>query len=298
MSGTIALGFPVLDEDGSSFADGVSYTVSAEIRGAPPSRTLSVTHRLTGRSFVRDWVEAEDAQFSTLLVFRSAARREAHPHDGTLAQAGEALVATQRLPMPFLETPEVTCSIVATRGRQLIVSHPASGLTDFWPAGETIDIPRYARIGRHAKLTFEDGSLGGLIRVIEKKELKSGQMETKVEPQAQEGTKPVTLSCATDVYDELQAFNETLPSRSREAMRSAIVTQALCAIYAHMHMLFVNEQGDDDENNINSALRSHGERVENETGTIWGNENFDPSLAATQMRPYTILKTDDANDED
>ena len=298
MSGTIALGFPVLDEDGSSFADGVSYTVSATIQGASTSKMLTVEHRLTGMSFVRDWVQAGDARFSTRLLFRNGARREAHPFEGAFDDADEALVATQQLPVHFLETPEVVCSIVAARDRQLVVGHPESGLTDFWQAGERIDIPRYARIGRHATLTFGDGSLGSLIRVVEGKELESGQMKTGVSPQAPEGEKPVTLRCAKDVYDELQAFTEAPPSRSREALRSAIVTQALCAIYGHMYMMIRVEDGNFDEEGMNPALRSHGERLKEKADMTWEDDDFNPSLAATKMLPYTILKHGYADDED
>ena len=298
MSETIALGFPVLNENGGSFADGVSYNVAASIQGSPPSRMLTVEHRLTGVSFVRDWVRAGDARLSTRFLFRNGARREVHPFDGTLDEFGEALVATQRIPVPFLETPEVACSIVAARGRQLVVSHPESGLTDFWRAGEKIDVPCYARIGRHATLNFDDESLGGLIRVVEGKELKNGQMKTNVSPQAPEGKKPVTLLCAKDVYDELQMFTEAPPSGGSEAMRSAIVTQALCAIYGHMHMLFRVDGDNFNDEEMNSALRSHGERLKKEIGLTWGDDEFNLSMAATQMRPYAILKYNNADDED
>ena len=203
MSGTIALGFPALDEDGTGFANGVSYTVSATIQGASPPRILTVEHCLTGMSFVRDWVRSGDAHFSTRLLFRNSARREAYRFEGAWDEPSEALAARQQIPVRFLETPEVACCIVATRDRRLVVGHPESGLTDFWQAGERIDIPRYARIGRHATLAFDDGSLGSLIRVIEGKELHSGQMKTDVSPQAPEGQKPVTLLCAKNVYDEL-----------------------------------------------------------------------------------------------
>ena len=298
MSGTIALGFPVLDEDGAGFSDGVSYTVSATLQGTSPPKMLTVEHRLTGVSFVREWVRAGDARFSARLLFRNSARREAHPFEGALDETGNALVAIQQLPVRFLETPEVVCSIVATRDRQLIVSHPESGLTDFWRTGQLIDISRYARIGRHATLTFDDGSLGSIIRVVEGKELESGQMKTNVNPQNQEGEKPVTLLCAKDVYDELQAFTEAPPSGNKEAVRSAIVTQALCAAYGHMHMLLRVEGDDYSEEGMNPALRSHGERLKAETGMTWGDEDFNPSLAATQMLPYAILRGSYADDED
>ena len=298
MSGTVALAFPVLDEDGASFVDGVSYIVSAMIEGASPPRMLTVEHRLTGASFVRNWVQSGDARISTRLLFRKGARREAHPFEGAFDDSGEALVATQRLRVDFLETPEVACSIVAIRDRKLIVSHPDSGLTDFWQAGSGIDIPRYARIGRHATLTFDDDSLGSLIHVVEDNKLNGGQMKAEVKPQAPEGEKPVTLLCARDVYDELQAFTEARPTSSKEAVRSAIVTQALCAIYAHMNMLARSEDESYNEEDINSTLRSHGERLKVETGLAWDDDDFNPSLAATQMRPYIILKNGYVDDED
>lgn len=295
---SIALGFPVLDEDGTGFVDGVSYTVSAAIQGASLPRMLTVEHRLTGVSFVRDWVRSGHANFSTRLLFRNGARREAYPFDSALDESGEALVAMQRIPVRFLETPEVTCSIVTARDRQLVVDHSESGLTDFWQVGERIDIPRYARIGRHAMLAFDDGSLGSLIRVVVEKELDDGQMKTDVSPQAPEGEKPVTLLCAKDVYDELQAFTEAPPSGDREAVRSAIVTQALCAIYGYMHKLLCADDDNYNEEDTNPTLRSHGERLKEKAGFAWGDDDFNPSLAATQMQPYAILKSSYVDDED
>lgn len=191
MSGTIALAFPVLDEDGASFADDTSYAVSATIEGALPPRMLTVEHRLIGVSFVRNWVRSGDARISTRLFFRNGARREAYPFEGAFNDTGEALVATQRIRVDYLETPEVTCSIFATRDLQLVVRHSESGLTDFWRAEDRIDIPRYARIGRHAPLNFDDDSLGSLIHVVEEDKLDSGQMKAEIKPQAPEGEKPV-----------------------------------------------------------------------------------------------------------
>ncbi len=298
MSGTIALIFPVLDEDGAGFVGGVGYNVSATIQGLSSSRMLTVEHRLAGPSFVRDWVQSGDARFSTRLLFRNGARREAHPFEGDFDNSGEALVAAQRIALSFLEAPEVACSVVTVRDLQLVVCHPQSGLTDFWPAGDRIDIPQYARIGRHATLTFDDDSLGSLIHVIEEKELASGQMKAEVKPQAAEGEKPVTLLCARDIYDELQAFTESPPASGQEAMRSAIVTQALCAIYGHMNMLARSEDENYNEEDINSTLRSHGERLKAETGQAWDDDDFNPSLAATKMRSYTILKNSYVDDED
>ena len=298
MSGTIALVFPVLDEEGAGFVDGVSYTVSATIQGLSSPRMLTVEHRLTGASFVRDWVQFGDARISTRLLFRNGARREAHPFDGDFDDSGEALVAAQRIRVSFLQNPEVACSIVAVRDRKLVVCHRVSGLTGFWRAGDRIDIPRYARIGRHAALTFDDDSLGSLIHVVEEKEMGSGQMKADVKAQAPEGEKPVTLLCARDVYDKLQAFTEAPPASGREAMRSAIVTQALCAIYGHMNMLARIEDENYNEEDINSTLRSHGERLKAETGLAWDDDDFNPSLAATKMRPYAILKNGYVDDGD
>ena len=216
--------------------------------------------------------------------------------------SGDALVAKQQISVRFFETPEVTCSIVAAKDRQLVVSHPDSGLTNFWREGERIDIPRYARIGRHTMLSFDDGSFDSLIYVVEGKELDDGQMRTVVSEYARDGEKPVTLFCAKDVYDEIWALKEARSSRYREAMQSAMLTQALCAIYGYMEgymeMKTHDEDYDYDEDEINPILRSHGIKLKENTGTMWGEDGFNPSLAATQMRPYVILKTGDVDDED
>lgn len=296
MSVTIALGFPVLDEDGSSFADGVRYMVAATIQGMEPPKTLTVEHRLTGFSFVRDWICSGDARFSTRLLFRHGARREVWPFEGKWKDSGNALVAKQRITVRFVETPEVACSIVAINNRELVVSHPESGLSDFWRARERLFIPCYARIGHHTILNFDDGSLARLIHVVPEKNLSKGQMKTEISQHAPEGKKPVTLLCAEDVFDELRAFTEAPPLRHREAMRSAFVTQALCAIYGYMEILAHDNQYNEVE--INPTLRSHGQELKERTGTTWGEDGFNPSLAATQMRPYVILRRDYADDED
>ena len=79
-------------------------------------------------------------------------------------------------------------------------------------------------------------------------------------------------------------------------MRSAFVTQALCAIYGYMEILAHDNQYNEVE--INPTLRSHGQELKERTGTTWGEDGFNPSLAATQMRPYVILRRDYADDED
>ena len=64
-----------------------------------------------------------------------------------------------------------------------------------------------------------------------------------------------------------------------------------------MHMLLRADEESYNEEGINPTLRFHGERLKEETGLTWGDEDFNPSLVATQMRPYTILKTNDNDDE-
>ena len=296
MSVTIALRFPVLDEKGSSFAEGVRYIVSATIQGVEPPRMLTVEHRLTGSSFVRDWICSGDARFSTRLLFRNSARREAWPFDGKWEESEDALIAKQRIKVRFFDTPEVACSIVTMKDRNLVVSHPESGLTDFWRAGVHVDIPRYARIGHHMGLNFDDGSLASLIHVVAEKNFLNGQMKTEIRQHAPEGKKPVTLLCAEDVFDELRAFTEATPLGHKEAVRSALVTQALCAVYGYMEMLARDIQYTEIE--INPTLRSHGQELKERTGTTWGEDGFNPSFAATQMRPYVVLKHDHGDDED
>lgn len=296
MSETVALGFPVLHDEGGGFVDGVRYTVSATIQGVGPSRILTVEHCLTGRSFVREWVRSDHARFSTRLLFRNSAHREAWPFEGTLEESDDVLIANQNIPIRFSDTPEVTCSIVTMKDRELIVGHPECGLTDLWRAGERIDIPGYARIGRHAALDFDDGSLSNLIRVVEEKELDYGQMKTEVRQQASESEKPVTLFCSKDVYDQLHKFRDTRPMKQSEVMQSAIVTQALCAIYGYMEMKALDEEYDEED--INPTLRSHGRDLKEMTGLTWGEEGFNPSLAATKMRPYVVSNVEDITEED
>ena len=288
-----ALEFPVLFERGGGFADGVRYTVKATMHGTGTPKELVIEHSLAGTSFIRDWILSGDASFSTRLLFRRSAQRKAFRYTGEPEVFGDFLIAKQYIPVQFSYPPEISCSIATTGDQTLIVRHPMCGLTDFWNEDERIDIPGYARIGRHPLLTFIDGRLPSLIYVVCNEEFDSGSMETTVRETAPDGEKPITLRCARDVYDELSAFRDTSTSTPREAMQSAIVTQALCAVYRHMN---ASKQIDDEE--ISSALRRHRYYVKKKTDMTWGEEGFNPSLAATVMQPYVLWDIQTSADED
>ena len=194
MSEKAVLGFPVLNEEGGGFAEGVRYEVSATIRYGAAQKELVVEHCLVGGSFVRDWILSGDACFATRVLFRGSAQRDAIPFDGDPEKLDNTVIARQHIPVLFSYPPEVSCSIFAVRDRKLIIRHPECGLSDFWIEGERLRIPQYARIGRHRLLTFDDGTLPSLIQVKCDENFDDGHMATIVNEYAPEGTKPVTLS--------------------------------------------------------------------------------------------------------
>ena len=108
-----------------------------------------------------------------------------------------------------------------------------------------------------------------------------GEMKVSVNEIAGEGETPVSLLCGKGVYDELCKLTPAEPCNAVESMRMAIITQALCAVYAYMQNL-----PKDDE--VGGVLLAHLEMLEDKTGENWKNEEFNPSLAATKMQPYAI----------
>ena len=279
MSHAVALGFPILDRDSGGFANGVHYTVEATIRGNAIPRVLELEHCLTGKSFIRQWIQAKEASFSTRLLFRESAHRQVHRFDGEYEITGDRIIAKQRIPVHFSYQPEIACSIIASKDLELIVSHPDCGLSVFWQAGQRMKVPKYARIGRHPDLVFEDGSLPSLIRIVPDESLENGQMKTIVSETAGPGEKPVTLICAKDVFDELHAFRDTWVSNSREAMQASIITQALCALYGYMWGKYRGRndgnQVEDADEDINRALLLHRDYLRERTLTDWRDEDFD-----------------------
>lgn len=292
MSHAVALGFPVLDRDSAGFADGVRYTVEATVRGNTIPRVLEVEHCLTGESFIRRWVQTKEAGFSTRLLFRESAHRQVHQFDGEYESTSDRIIAKQRISVHFSYQPEIACSIIASKDLELTVSHPDCGLSAFWQAGQRMTVPKYARIGRHPDLVFEDGSLPSLIRIVPDEGLENGQMKTVVSETARPGEKPVTLICAKDIFDELHAFRDTPVSNSREAMQSSIITQALCALYGYMWGKYGGrndeDQAEDADEYINRALLLHRDYLRERAHTDWRDNDFDASWAATRMLPYAL----------
>ena len=288
MSDDLILDFPVLKKDGGDFSAEISYEVEAEV--SPIDRTVEIRHTLKGQSFISQLVKRGDAKFSVLLLYRDSAERQHHLCDTEISVNDNEIVATQTIPNKFSYTPEIMPSIVIWEGKNITVE-ASSGLTDFWEQGEHFDIPQYSRIALGPKLKFTAGDISKLMQVISDEKLGSGEMKVEVYESAGEGETPVSLLCATDVFDELHKMTQAAPSNAVESMRSAIITQALCAVYAYMQNL-----GADYE--VGGVLSAHLELLENETGENWQNDNFNPSLAATKMQPYAIKALNDEADYD
>ena len=252
---------------------------------------LYIRHSLKGRSFISSLLEQGRAQFSVRLLYKDSSERQHHLYDDPSMQEG-IIAITQTIPMDFSYAPEVMPSIIALEDAKIMVD-ALSGLTDFWRLGESFFIPRYARIAIVPKLTFSKGDVYHLMKLEHDKDLNSGEMRVIVNEYAGEGEIPVSLLCGSDVYDQLKKAAPTEPSNTDESMGAAIATQALCATYAYMHNL-------DQENKegVGGVLLSHLQMLENQTGENWENEDFDPSLAATKMKPYALGVFKGINDDE
>lgn len=286
MPDSLILDFPVLREGGGDFAEEVSYKITASQNG----KRLEIRHILQSQSFISQLVKSGDAKFSVLLLYRDSSEREHHSCDADITINDHEIVATQNIPMKFSYAPEIIPSVVILEDKRIAVDG-TSGLTDFWEQGEHFDIPQYSRVALAPKFTFTAGGLWSLMQVFVDEDLKDGEMRVEVNEGSGEGKVPVALYCGQGVYDELYKMTQAKPSNAVESMRSAIVTQALCAIYAYMHNVPENYE-------VGGVLSAHLELLKKETGANWEDENFNPSLAATKMQPYAIKALSKEEDDD
>ena len=287
MPDKLILDFPILQQDGDNFVDEVSYEVEAYQYKI--DRKLKIIHTLKGRSFINKLVKSGDAKFSVLSFYRDSSERQNNLcNAGDIFIQGNTIVATQTIPIKFSYAPKIMSSIVLVEEKKIVVDS-SSGLTDFWEHGDYFDIPQYSRIALGQTLNFTSGAILNLIEIKPDENLSDGQMKVTVNEYSREGETPVFLLCGRGVYDELHRVTPVPLSDETESMRSAIVTQALCAVYAYMHEVSKN-----DEFVAGGVLSEHLKMLENETGENWRNkDNFNPSLAATKMQPYvTKFDTD------
>jgi len=284
MTGHLLLDFPVLQPDAGDFVPDLQYTVEAiNFNGT----RLKIDHRLTGQSFISNLLKYRQAKFSVQLFYQDCSERQTYTCFGEIDKENDQINATQDIPLEFSYLPVINPSIVVMEDTKLLLNED-SGLTDFWEVNTEYEIPAYSRVALHAKLTFASGDISNLIRISVDEQMKPGTMHINVSEAANEGEAPVMLTCALDVFDELRLITKSPPQDAREAMRSAMVTQALCAVYAYMHQKSKDSGDGEEYRAINGTLQAHHDELQAETGMSWNDENFDPSLAATKMHPYSI----------
>lgn len=286
----LILDFPVLQESSGDFIDTVTYEVMADRK----AENLIVTHTLKGSSYIDKLVQSGCAKFSVRLLYRDGAERYHHDCDTHDCHTTDEIIAKQVIPIKFSYAPEVMPSIILLEDQKITID-VASGLTDFWGIGKKISIPKYSRIAIDSNLVFTSGDVSHLMDVMLNDKLKDGEMEVTVNDDAGEGAKPVSLYCGKGVFDELQKVSHSQPTNAIQSMRSAIVTQALCSVYAHIKERVEVSKGDYRPGGV---LAAHLQFMENETSEDWTGENFNPSLAATKMWPYhtSVLRDGDIDD--
>ena len=291
MNENFILDFPVIATGGGDF-DAVEYQVEA----GRNSENLIITHKLTGKSFVRQLIENKVAGFSVLLVYRNSAERQHCMCETYDIESDVVITATQTVPKLFSYSPEVIPSIIATQAVE-IPAKDALGVSDFWREVD-FRIPQYARIARHDRLVFSDGEMFSLFQLEHAKEFESGQMRIEVNETAGEGQVPVTLFCARDLYDEMvkPVPDKNNPRDVAEAWRCAVVTHVLSYVYSYMHNL--RNKTNDDAHKTEGVLAAHLELLLQETGTSWEDDDFNASLAATKMWRYSVEVIQQGGDDD
>ncbi len=284
MSEKLILDFPVLNIDSGDFNECVNYKVTA----VRDDKNINITHTLSGASFIQNLVKDKRAVFSVLLVYQNSSERQICLCKN-FELAGDSIIAIQTIPLKFSYAPKIKPSIVLKESQTIVVDY-AAGLTGFWQHGERFDVPALARLAVGEVLQFSDGGLSSLMRIELDTNLSEGEMKTIVYEQAGEGDIPVTLLCGEGVFSHLQSVTgKKPPTNPVEAARSAIITQALCAVYAYMYKLSAKEQKSSTEEKSGGVLNAHlDSMIEKNPSLNWNNENFDPSWAATVMNPYAV----------
>lgn len=233
MSDKLILDFPVLQQGGGDFVDAVSY----EVEASQYAGKLKIEHAIKGQSFIRQLIKNGDACFSVSLLYKNSAERQNYScKTDNIAENDNEVVATQTIPMGFSYAPEISPSIVILESKKITVDD-LSGLTDFGDKGDHFDIPKYARLASGLKLKFTSGDISCLMKLEFDETLGHGEMKVAVDESAGEGATPVTLLCGKGVFDELKKVTVAKPENVLESMRAAIITQALCAVYAYMQNL-------------------------------------------------------------
>jgi hypothetical protein len=276
----LILSFPVLKNGGGDFLDGISYVVEATQE--QNNRKLHITHTLKGNSFISQLIKDKKAKFSASLFYKDNAERQKFIcNEFDYDDETSEITAEQEIKIDFRYAPEVTPNIVIFEDVKITVDNNA-GLSDFWN-GEIFTIPAYARIAHYSKLKFTSGEVSSLMWKDMEKSYSNGVIKTIVDVNKGEEEQPIKIICAQDVYDELDKGFSGNRIDTGMAMRQSIVTQILCAVYAHMN------QVKDKTDGIHSGLLMHMENVKEQTGQDWENENdFNPSFAATKMIPYVL----------
>lgn len=276
--------FPVIQEGIPDFNADVSYKVEAE----RISKTLNITHKLTGNSFVRQLIMEKKAKFLTTLHYQDEPELQYHYCEddistATTADGTKQIIAKQDVEIKFSHPPKITPGIMIME--EVIVKADADfGVSNQW-LGANITIPKNSYIAFYPFLKFTGGIISSLMWIEPTASyLDSGEMKVEIDQYDLEGKAPITLTCARDVYDELQLLTLAPITTNREALRSSIITQVLCALYSHMNTLSKDHE-------VRTELQTHLELLREETGMDWevDDEPFNPSLAATKMWPYAIL---------
>ena len=173
MPDNLILDFPILRKDSSDFLTAIAY----EVKAKQGDGKLYLRHSLKGRSFISNLLEQGKAKFSVRLLYRDSSERQHHLYDESIpSMQEETITIMQTIPMDFSYAPEVMPSIIVLEDVKITVD-ASSGLTDFWKAGESLFIPRHARIAIGPKSTFSKGDLFYLMEFVHEKEFGDGEME-------------------------------------------------------------------------------------------------------------------------
>ena len=263
-----AFPFPVLANYSLCYADGVSY--NAHISSVEQSGEISVAHRLTDNNLVASLVADQRAKFACVVSVPLTMFRAIYSHQG-----GGELSADQRIQLEKNElsgTPKLRPVVVCAKEFGPTPVQSPHGLDDFY-AGDHVRFPDGAIIADAGWMQF--GAHSDILRVK-----KGGEDMRK-------GTLKVTISTddgfyfivtvAPDLFAALQLQNEHCVS---------ILTGAFSAGLAQIQQDHdLCHRGWKEYQSLKTLHRD----LEARGLPTWEDQPFFPELAASTIRPHTIV---------
>ncbi len=269
-----ALPYPALEAGNLSFPEG-KYLAPAEM--GKDGHSIKIEHQISGAPFLKALIEEKKAQFGCLLsvpkvgyrrLFLSETKKQTVEWEATIVG----------------EPPKLRPVLVYTGEEKEYEFTGEHGVAEIWQ-GEKVFLPKGAKLARASFLNVNT-SKHPFLRPEKDDTLDPGCL--RVEANANEGFY-FSIHAAPDVYRFIQNPG------TEQALRLSILTAAVSRCFEILKNGY--KEDDDNSNDAFSNLKILSDKLCDEFGSDWNDENFDPIHAATTLYPIHVPALADEEDE-